>query len=304
MPATPFPISSGTIPEPPTPPTLTAPAPPTHRTFPAVIRSLLNASALIGIDLRKLARSVRGLPAYWSNRREFLRGYAQSDRAFPPGKTYPCLTDRFESSGVARGDYFHQDLLVAQWIHRNNPERHVDVGSRVDGFVAHVAAFRPVEVLDIRPLHTSAANISFRQADLMAPGSVPEADTDSLSCLHTLEHFGLGRYGDPVRYDGYKVGWDNLHRMLKPGGKLYFSVPIGSRQRFEFDAHRVFSVPFLKSMMKDRYRIDAFAYVDDAGELHADADPGSPAAERSFDCTYGCGIFQLTKHTVPPLPAH
>ena len=68
--------------------------------------------------------------------------------------------------------------------------------------------------------------------------------TDSLSCLHALEHFGLGRYGDPVDYDGYLKGFDNLYRILKPGGRLYFSVPMGP-QRIEFDAHRVFSMAYL-----------------------------------------------------------
>ena len=29
---------------------------------------------------------------------------------------------------------------------------------------------------------------------------------DSLSCLHTVEHIGLGRYGDPVNCDGHLVG--------------------------------------------------------------------------------------------------
>ena len=33
-----------------------------------------------------------------------------------------------------------------------NLKRHVDIGSRLDGFVAHVASFREIEVLDIRPL--------------------------------------------------------------------------------------------------------------------------------------------------------
>ena len=54
---------------------------------------------------------------------------------------YPIINEFNDNSGTAKGHYFHQDLLVAQYIFKNKPKKHVDVGSRVDGFVAHVASF-------------------------------------------------------------------------------------------------------------------------------------------------------------------
>jgi len=45
--------------------------------------------------------------------------------------------------------------------------KHVDIGSRVDGFVAHVASFRDVEVFDIRDLSNSIQNIKFRRFNLI-----------------------------------------------------------------------------------------------------------------------------------------
>jgi hypothetical protein len=254
------------------------------------IKSLLGA---MGLDPSRFSRRIRGIGPYLRNRSRF-RKLAAGRSEFPFGKAYPCLPDRYQASGVASGDYFHQDLLVAQIVYRNRPARHVDVGSRVDGFVAHVAVFCPVEVYDIRELATSAANITFKQRDIMEERPDLDGCTDSLSCLHTLEHFGLGRYGDPLDYDGYKKGWESLYRMVRPGGKFYFSTPIGP-QRIEFDAHRVFSVPFLVEMMKGKYRIDSFAYVTDGGELVREADPEGPEAKNSFGCKYGCGIFELTK---------
>lgn len=254
------------------------------------IRSLLT---MVGIDLTRFVRSIRGLGPYFRNRSALKRS-AAGNTDFPFGKAYPCLHDRYEAGGVASGHYFHQDLHVAQLILKNNPVRHVDVGSRVDGFVGHIAVFREIEVFDIRPMVTSAKNIFFRQRDLMEERPDFDHCTDSLSCLHTLEHFGLGRYGDPVDYNGYQKGWESLCRMVKPGGKFYFSTPIGP-QRIEFDAHRVFSVPFLVGMMKGTFRIDSFAYVNDKGDLVTGADPMSPEAQNSFGCRYGCGIFELTK---------
>jgi hypothetical protein len=258
------------------------------------LKRLGSAAALFGVDVRRGALSARGLPLYLRNKREFARQMAGSGREFPRGKLYPCLQDRYMGSSDALGQYFHQDLYVAQLIFRNRPERHIDVGSRVDGFVAHVASFRPIEVFDIRPSVTTAPNITFRQRDLMEERPDLDGCTDSLSCLHTLEHFGLGRYGDPVDYQGYRRGWTNLGRMLKPSGRFYFSVPIGP-QRFEFDAHRVFSVPFLKGMVREHYDILSFAYINDADQLIRDADLDSPDATDSFGCRFGCGIFELLK---------
>lgn len=262
----------------------------------SIIRRAGNLLAMFGIDPKRAVRATRGLRPFLTNRAEIRRQFrASAAREFPLGKLYPCLSDRYESSGVASGVYFHQDLLVAQWVYENSPRRHCDVGSRVDGFVAHVATFREIEVFDIRQLRTSAKNIRFRRCDLMDEESVADIQTDSLSCLHTLEHLGLGRYGDPVDYDGYRRGWDTLRRMLEPGGRLYFSVPMGP-QRIEFDAHRVFSVPFLvEEMIEGRYEIERFAYTDDSGEPCRDADPRGADARRNFGCNWGCAIFQLRK---------
>lgn len=259
----------------------------------SVGRKLRGAFLLFGLDARKMSRSFRGVPAFLRNRKEYQR-QAAGRTEFPKGKWYPCLADRYETSGTAGGAYFHQDLLVAQWLARDSPEFHVDVGSRVDGFVAHVASFREIEVIDIRPIRSSASGVRFRQMDLMAEPFPLKDYCDSLSCLHALEHFGLGRYGDPVNYDGYARGWEHLHEMLRPGGRLYFAVPIGP-QRVEFDAHRVFGVPSLVKMMEGRYEIERFAYVDDAGEVHTGADPRGDAARNSFGCRWGCGIFSLIK---------
>ena len=157
----------------------------------------------------------------------------------------PCLHDRYEEGGSTRSEYFWQDLWVARWIYEAAPKKHVDVGSRVDGFVAHVASFRQIEVLDIRPITTQIPGVTFRQADLMNAASLGDLCAqdggycDSLSCLHALEHFGLGRYGDPILPEGWRLGIKNLASLLKPKGTLYLSTPIG-KPRVEFNAHRVF----------------------------------------------------------------
>jgi len=174
------------------------------------------------------------------------------------------------------------------------PVRHVDVGSRIDGFVAHVAVFRDVEVIDIRPMQSKVRNVRFIKADLMSDDSPLEALTDSLSCLHALEHFGLGRYGDPIDNEGHIRGFQALIRMLKPGATLYLSFPIG-RPAVEFNAHRVFHCAEVLSWPgAERLQFSRFDYVDDAANLHENI----PLTEIAHECRtlrHGCGIYTFKR---------
>jgi len=225
---------------------------------------------------------------------EFRRQAKSSTTQFRFGKFYPCLDDKSDNSGAASGHYFHQDLHVAGRIHSNKPERHVDFGSRIDGFVAHVASFREIEVFDIRPLKPMTHNIVFKQADLMSDDFNLIDYCDSVSSLHAIEHFGLGRYGDKIDYLGHLKGLNNIYKLLKKGGRFYFSVPIGE-QRIEFNAHRVFSVRYLIELLEARYRIDSFSYVNDEENFIEDASLNAHSIENNYSCNYGCGIFELTK---------
>jgi len=242
----------------------------------------------------KLPRSIQRLSFFMKDYRSLERQLADGLSPFSIEKFYPCVDERSEQSGVASGHYFHQDLLVASRIFKNNPLRHVDIGSRIDGFVTHVASFRKIEVLDIRNLPDDIHNIRFTKGDIMDPRSIRVDYCDSLSSLHVIEHLGLGRYGDPVDCNGYLTGLRNMHAMLQQGGKFYLSTPIGT-QRIEFNAHRVFSVSYLVDLLVKDYRIDTFSYVNDEGILVRNAKWDSPEATRNFSCRYGCGIFEMTK---------
>lgn len=248
-----------------------------------------------GVDPLKFFNFLRGGPFYFRDLNKFKNQEKQNKDKFGKICFHPSLEDRFAKSGEAKGHYFHQDLLAARRIFQNKSEKHVDVGSRIDGFVGHIAAFRPIEVMDIRTQTENIDNIRFIRSDLMGELKDEFIEyTDSLSCLHALEHFGLGRYGDPVAYDGHLLGWENLYRILKKGGKFYFSVPIGP-QRVEFNSHRVFSLEYLLRICEGRYNIDFFSFVDDKGDLHENAVLEEASTKSNFGCRYGCGIFEMSK---------
>ena len=130
------------------------------------IRWLL--SSQFGIDPLKLYRALRGLPHFILQWWQFRKDY------HGPLVWMPCLHDRFEEGGATKSEYFWQDLLVARWINQAAPLKHVDVGSRVDGFVAHVASFREIEVFDVRQITAQIPGVVFRQADLMVEQEVLE----------------------------------------------------------------------------------------------------------------------------------
>ena len=65
---------------------------------------------------------------------------------------YPFLDDYHDDAGSIKDHLFHADLIVSQYIYENKPEKHLDVGSRIDGLVAHVASYRKIDVLDIRDI--------------------------------------------------------------------------------------------------------------------------------------------------------
>lgn len=248
---------------------------------------------LIGFDLIKFISIFRGL-FFFNRDYHHLKKQMKIKNDFVFGKFYPILNERYSESGTMKGHYFNQDLLVARKIYQNKPFRHIDIGSRVDGFVAHVAAYREIEIFDIRPLESSIPNIVYKQADLMQLPDYMKDCCDSLSSLHAIEHFGLGRYGDPIDIDGHLKAINNLHIILKTNGKFYFSVPIGS-QRIEFNAHRVFSIKYLLQIFEGKFDIESFHYVDDKGDLFENATLSEVSIASNFNCNYGCGIFELKK---------
>ena len=236
---------------------------------------------------------------YYADLKELKRQKA-TDNTFEIGPMYAILTDKFDEGGTMKGHYFHQDLYVARLINLAKPVKHLDIGSRADGFIAHVASFREIELIDIRAIKSKVKNIVFRQADLMELPTDMTDYCDSVSSLHAIEHFGLGRYGDPINYYGHIKAINNITKILKNGGVFYFSVPIGP-QRIEFNAHRVFSVEYLVNILSQNFEIRSFSYVDDKGDFFENALLTSENMISDFGCHYGCGIFTLIKNK--PLPA-
>jgi SAM-dependent methyltransferase len=224
------------------------------------------------------------LPRFW---RDWRRYRAAAPPAARPAARdfYPCLTD-WTASTPFDPHYFYQGAWLARHLAEDRPALHVDVGSSVI-MLSVLSAQVPTVFVDYRPLRAFLPGLLCVGGSILA---LPFADRSvaSLSCLHVLEHIGLGRYGDPIDPAGAERAAAELARVLAPGGRLYFSTPIG-REQICFNAHRVFA-PQSVLRMFGALEANGFALVDDAGRFH----PGARAKDAAA-LEYGCGMYVFTR---------
>lgn len=152
---------------------------------------------------------------------------------------WPVISDKYAPAGSV-GNYFWQDLWAAKAIIKSEVKKHFDIGSRLDGFIAHLlSAGLDVTMIDIRKFPEGIEQLYTIVDDATSLHQVPDESIESMSALCSLEHFGLGRYGDPIDPEACFKCFANIQKKLKKGGRLYISLPIG-KERVEFNAHRVF----------------------------------------------------------------
>lgn len=227
---------------------------------------------------------VHSVPRYLQFLRDMVR-YSQMAGAEPIHllDTYPCLHD---ASTLFDAHYFYQAVWAFERIEKGETSAHVDVGSDVR-FVGVLSTICQVTFIDIRPLEANLRRLDCCQGSVL---SLPFEDNSirSLSCLHVLEHIGLGRYGDPLDTLGTGKAAKELGRVLARGGDLYVSLPVG-RPRLCFNAHRIHSPEQALEYFGELQAVE-ISWVDDRGHYHPDADL---AAMRNS--TYACGLFRFQR---------
>lgn len=201
---------------------------------------------------------------------------------------YPCLHEK-----TAKTDFDHHYVYHTAWaariISKIKPEIHIDISSLIY-FSSIISAFTSVKFYDYRPIDLKLDNLSCEAADLL---NLPfdNNSIQSLSCMHVVEHIGLGRYGDRIDAEGDLKAIKELKRVVAIDGFLLFVVPVGI-PKIMFNAHRIYSYEQVISYFND-FQLEEFALIPDNGE-----EVGliyNPDIRLINQQNYGCGCFYFRK---------
>lgn len=185
--------------------------------------------------------------------------------------------------------YIYHPAWAARILAQIRPPYHVDISSKLD-FSTIVSAFIPVRFYDYRPAQISLSNLTSEYADLL---NLPfkDASIPSLSCMHVVEHIGLGRYGDAIDPEGDLKAMRELERVLSHKGTFLFVVPIGKPQ-IQFNAHRIYSYKQILEYFKD-LTLKEFTLIPDNAQKVGLIQNASE--DESNQQAYGCGCFWFIK---------
>ena len=204
---------------------------------------------------------------------------------------YPCLNDNTANTDFDR-HYVYHPAWAARVVKSINPDFHVDISSTLH-FATILSAFLSVKFFDYRPAKLELDNLTSEKADLMAL-DFPSNSIHSLSCMHTVEHIGLGRYGDKIDYDGDLKAVSELSRVVSRGGNLLFVTPVGATARIQFNAHRIYTKQSVIDMFAAHgLELKEFSLIPEHeadGGCVKDPEEGLIARQR-----YACGCFWFTK---------
>jgi hypothetical protein len=243
-------------------------------------KSLLRKVARVIIDHFKYRQAIK---EYLTEEGQFLE--AGGNARFPHYSHYPCLTDRNASIPV-EPHYFYHPAWACRVLREISPQNHIDISS-IFSFAGNISAFFPTMYYEYQPPQVRLDGLTTDRIDLCAL-KFPDNSIKSLSCMHVVEHIGLGRYGDPLNPDGDLIAALELTRVLAQDGHLLFVIPMGEKPRLEFNAHRVYSYPQVIAMFPGLEVLE-FACIAKGGlTRHSNAD--SLKGE-----IYACGCFHFHK---------
>lgn len=252
-----------------------------------IFETMYLKDAFIRTGKNVLVRFPKRIFRFFEFTKEYLQFRSKADKRFSikAKDIYPCLSDKIKFTPFDQ-HYTYHPAWAARKLAEINPKEHVDISS-ILSFGTIVSAFIPVKFYDYRPAKLQLSNFQSGAADLKKLFFEDES-IESLSCMHTIEHIGLGRYGDELDPNGDIIAMNELKRVLKKDGDLLFVTPVG-KPRIEFNGHRIYSYEQIINYFSP-LTLKEFSLIPDEGGLIENADPSLIAKQK-----YGCGCFWFKK---------
>ncbi len=202
---------------------------------------------------------------------------------------YPCLRDRTSTLSFDT-HYIYHTAWAARVLAKEKPAMHYDISSSLM-FVAIASAIVPIKYFDYRPAEINLSGLTSGKADLL---QLPfeNLSISSLSCMHVIEHVGLGRYGEEIKPDGDLTAISELKRVISHNGIILFVVPIAGKPKIMFNAHRIYSYDQIISYFNNFELVEFSLIPDDADKRGMIENAGKEDADKQ---EYGCGCFYFRK---------
>lgn len=137
--------------------------------------------------------------------------------------------------------------FAASCISRLKPREILDIGS-YRHFILGMLSCYQITTIDVRNRSAVSDNEIVVTCDAKKLGFT-DNKFDIVLSLCALEHFGLGRYGDEFDKDADKKAFNEMARVLKPGGHIIFTTSITKREPFvAFNAQRVYNYEMIRQL--------------------------------------------------------
>lgn len=231
-------------------------------------------------------KTAYGVKNYFKYIGDLLNYQSQSKENLLNTNMYPILNESTPET-LFDAHYFYQQIWAYKKVIKSRIKTHTDFGSSYQ-LAGYLSTSIKTTFVDIRPIQAKLEHLNIVKDSLTNLEKFKTNSIESASCLHVIEHIGLGRYGDPIDVEGPAKAAGELSRILKPGGTLYISCPIG-KKRTCFNAHRVFHPNEIVNLFS-KFKLKSFSVVDDDKNF---VETTSTTPYESSN--YACGLFEFTK---------
>lgn len=161
---------------------------------------------------------------------------------------FEVFADPYYDIGLHPYTYIDFECAFASsHLAKNSSIRNIlDIGS-YRYFILGLLAKYKVTTVDIRDRKKTLDNETIMSCDAKKIEG-PSNFFDAIISLCTLEHIGLGRYGDDFDLDGDSKAFQEMVRVLKPRGILIFTTTITQgKPSIVFNAHRIYNYQMIKN---------------------------------------------------------